>query len=216
MDEAASILSTLQCPTCHSDLIGGTGSQQRPGGSSSSSSTNNNNNNNYNSEVLVRYTNEGGIQEGLDIMPSFKEEAYLQVHPEAAPARAFHVMCAEGDIDGAFELLYHASEQVPDVGAMVRYQDPLSGMKSGLHLAVEHQHEGVVWLLLWLSSHVPLDAFPADARHAAESLGLGRLSIGPGEDIRALQDDRGKTAAEVAGEVNGCWLSLVETGLLNP
>ncbi len=207
MDEAATILSTLQCPTCHSELSGGAGSQQA-GGSSSASPPN--------TEILVRYTNEGGVQEGLDIMPSVKEEAYLLVHPEAAPARAFHVMCAEGDIDGAFELLYHASEQVPDVGAMVRYQDPLSGMKSGLHLAVENQHEGVVWLLLWLTSHIPIDAFPTEARQAAESLGLGRLSIGPGEDIRALQDDRGKTAANVAGELNGCRLSILETGLLNP
>lgn len=203
MDMAVSVLSTLQCPSCHAGLNG-----DREGFSAGESSSSPQ----PVKEILARYTNEGGTDERLDIFPFMKEEA----EPEAATARAFHVMCAAGDIDGTLELLHHASDRIPDVGDLVRYQDPLNGKKSGLHLAVENQHEGVAWLLLWLSSNLPLDSFPGEARQAAESIGLGRLNVGQGDDIRTLQDDHGNTAANLAQEMSGFWLHLIETGVLNP
>ena len=203
MDMAVSILSTLQCPSCHAGLNGDR--EGFPPGESSSYSQ-------PLQEILVRYTNEGGIDDSLDILPFVKEEA----EPEGATARAFHVMCAAGDIDGTLELLHHAGDRVADIGDLIRYQDPLNGMKSGLHLAVENQHEGVAWLLLWLSSNLPLEAFPGEAREAAESISLCRLDLGEGDDIRTLQDEHGNTAANLAEKRSGFWLRLIETGVLNP
>ncbi|KAM3559293.1 hypothetical protein MY1884_003543 [Beauveria asiatica] len=143
-----------------------------------------------------------------------REEAYLEAHPEAAPARAFHVMCAEGDVDGLVELLYHSDDQVPDIGSLIRYQDPLSEMKSGLHLAVENRQEGVVWLLLWLSSSLPSDVFPLEARQSVESVGLGRLEVGNHTDIRGLLDSNGRTAAVLSVQLGGPHLKLADSGLL--
>ena len=49
-------------------------------------------------------------------------------------------MCAEGDVEGIVELL-KAIEEDPDEGDMspvelLRYQDPLDGNKTGLHVAM--------------------------------------------------------------------------------
>lgn len=202
MDEASSVISTLQCPSCEKSLSGFVTS------SASSSAVP------HSSSILVRYTNEGGIQDGLDIVPPMKEEAYLEDHPEAAPARAFHVMCTEGDIDGLVELLYHAGDQVPDIGALIRYQDPLSGMKSGLHSAVENRQEAVAWLLLWLSSSLHVDVFPAEARQSVESMGLRRLDVDSTTDIRALLDSGGRTAADLSAQLGSPFLHVAEAGLL--
>lgn len=123
MDNASSVPSSFRCPTCEGDistLASLTAGSSRAGDIHT---------------ILVRYTNEGGIQDRLDISLSMREEVYLEAHPDAAPARAFHLMCAEGDLEGLVELLYHAGDQVPDLGSVIRYQDPLSDMKSGLHLA---------------------------------------------------------------------------------
>lgn len=201
MDDASSVISSLLCPSCGNAIA------DAPASGSSQQQDN--------ATLRVRYTNEGGVQEGLDILPSLREEAYLQAHPEAAPARAFHVMCAEGDLDGLIELLYHSGDQVPDFGAMVRYQDPLSAMKSGLHLAVENRQEGVAWLLLWLSSSLPSDAFPAEARQSVESIGLGRLEVDTTTDIRGLVDGDGRTAAALSTYLGSPYLRLAEAGTLS-
>jgi hypothetical protein len=62
-------------------------------------------------------------------------------------------MYAEGDLAGIIELL-KAIDEDSDEGDMtsaelLRYQDPLDGMKSGLHVAIEKSQQEVVWLLLW-------------------------------------------------------------------
>lgn len=202
MEKAASVISTLQCPSC-GDGISGSSASTASSSRAPDSPT-----------LVVRYTNEGGIQDGLDIMPSIKEEAYLEAHPEAAPARALHVMCSEGDLDGLIELLYHSGDQVPDLGAMIRYQDPLSGMKSGLHLAVECRQEAVAWLLLWLSSTLPSDTFPLDARQSVESMGLGRLDVDSATDIRRLVDSDSRTAADLSMELGSPYMRLADAGLL--
>jgi hypothetical protein len=164
---------------------------------------------------LAQYTNEGGFQKDLDIMPSITEEAYLESHPEARPARAMHIMCSEGDAEGIVELLRDASDEVGDMASFVRYQDPLSEMKSGLHLAVEKKQEETVWLLLWLCSTIPTESFPEPARRAAEAMGVGRLGVGADGDIRSLRDTQGRTAEDVARQ-SGSWAALLDAGLFTP
>lgn len=165
--------------------------------------------------ILVKYANEGGIQEDLDILPSITEEAYLEAHPEARPARALHVMCAEGDVAGIVELLRDIHDEVEDLGAFVRYQDPLAEMTSGLHLAIKNSQEETVWLLLWLAATIPDDGFPSPARHVAQSLGIGRLQVTVEGDIRGLRDGRGRSAADLAQEIQGPWVVLLEAGVLS-
>ncbi|KAF5674319.1 ring finger [Fusarium heterosporum] len=165
--------------------------------------------------ILTRYTNEGGVQEGLDILPSITEEAYLETYPEARPARALHVMCAEGDVGGIVELLRDAGDEVEDMASLVAYQDPLADMKSGLHLAVENAQEESLWLLLWLCSTIPSPLFPENARAVAEAVGVGRLSVNNEKDIRGLRDSKGRTAADLAQQQQGQWESILQTGILS-
>ncbi|OAR02598.1 hypothetical protein LLEC1_00340 [Akanthomyces lecanii] len=201
MDNASLIVSNFCCPSCSQDISSAAASAA----SSHSPGT---------PAILVRYTNEGGTQDGLDILSSVTEEAYLESHPEAAPARAFHVMCAGGDVDGLVELVYRSGDQVSDLGGMVRYQDPLSGMKSGLHLAVENRQEGVAWLLLWLSSSLPSSVFPSVARQSVESMGLGRLEVDTTTDIRSLLDGEGRTASTLSAQLGRPQMRLADLGLL--
>ena len=170
-------------------------------------------------KVLTRYHNEGGIQENLDIYPLINEEAYLVANPNARPARAYITMCAEGDVTGIVELL-NAVEEDSDEGDLtpsevLRYQDPLDGMKSGLHVAMEKEKEDVVWLLLWLASQLPSNAFPEDVSRIAETLGAGRDTAPQGSDIRSIRDEDGNTAGDVARRMGGgMWNGLLGTGIL--
>ena len=207
MDEASSVALSLKCPSCQSHL---------PTNVAGPSSTNAFFQSASSTPILARYTNEGGVQENLDILPSITEEAYIQNNPEARPARALHVMCSEGDVTGIVELLRDVHDEVGDIESLVRYQDPLAEMKSGLHLAVESGHEDVVWLLLWLSSTMPSESFPPPARQAAESMGLGRLNVQRDGDIRALQDGQGRTAEALAQQSQAVWSRLLEAGAFSP
>lgn len=202
MEEASAVALSLRCPSCESFLA-----VNQPGPSStnpflqSASST----------PILARYSNEGGVQEKLDILPSITEEAYVQTNPDSRPARALHVMCSEGDVGGIIELL---QGQVSDAASLVRYQDPLADMKSALHLAVENKHEDVVWLLLWLSSTMPNESFPGPARDVAESMGLGRPIVQSNDDVRGLRDGRGRTAEHIAQEKPELWSAILQAGTL--
>lgn len=134
-------------------------------------------------------------------MPSVTEEAYLTSHPEARPARAFHVMCSEGDTEGILMMLSSLQEtdgDESDLISLLCYQDPLTDDKSGLHLAVGNGKEEVVLLLVWLCSNVPSESFPQHAREMAEASGVGRLIVGPSQDVRSLQDTSGQTPGQLA------------------
>lgn len=233
LDQSASVAASLQCPSCGSPLAAnenaagpsGATSSFPPTGSSSSSSS---------ASILTRYTSEGGVDAHLDILPALTEEAYLAAHPAARPARALHVMCAEGDAEGIVDLLRHAdadsdsNRQAEEEGAepshtimpvpqLLRYQDPLAHGKSGLHLAVERGQEEVVWLLLWVASALPARAFPEAAVRVAQALGIQqRLGTAPAEDIRALTDGRGRTAEDVAVEMGEVWAAVLQSGALHP
>lgn len=196
LDESPKIFPTRTCPSCSSHLS----TSQPP-------------------QVLTRYHNEGGLQDNLDVFPLIKEEAYLSVNPAARPARAYLTMCAEGDVGGIVELL-NALEEDPDEGDMLpaellRYQDPLDGNKTGLHVAIEKNQLEAVWLLLWLASEYPTSAFPEEVSRAAQVMGAGRETA-RGPEIRALRDEQGRNAEDVAGSMGNTWASLLGAGVLKP
>jgi hypothetical protein len=212
LDQSSGVANSLKCPSCHSPLA-----EHSAGPSATSSSLQTTSG----VSVLSRYTNEGGFQEGLDILPAIREEAYLEAHPEARPARAFHVMCGEGDVDGIVDLLRDVDEgtgeePVLSPAQLLRYQDPLANNRSGLHLAVEQEKEEIVWLLLWLASPLGADAFPAPLREIAQAMDLRRLVAPLSDDIRALKDDRGRIAEAIAAEREGHWVALLQANVLHP
>lgn len=131
-------------------------------------------------------------------------------------------MCSEGDIGGIVELLQNISnqddqyseEQSMDPVDILRYQDPLDGMKSGLHVAVEKNQMEVVWLLLWLASNMNSSSFPQQAVNVAQILGAERNIDWRGVDIRTLRNANGDTAGGVAERVGGSMAELVRAGIL--
>ncbi|KAI1104759.1 hypothetical protein F4804DRAFT_177061 [Jackrogersella minutella] len=212
LDQAAELAVSLKCPSCDAELATNV---------AGSSATNTFLQSVPGTTILARYTNEGGVQENYDILPAIIEEAYLEANPEARPARAYHVMCSEGDVSGIIELLRDAEqgegdEPLMDSAQLIRYQDPLGDSKSGLHLAVEKGQEEVIWLLLWLASTLPSGAFSEPAVRAAHEVGIQRPSTLASEDIRSLRDNQGRTAEAVAAQMGGFWTAIVQSGALHP
>ncbi|KAF2967614.1 hypothetical protein GQX73_g5924 [Xylaria multiplex] len=212
LDQSSDVAISLKCPSCQSPLAEN---------SAGPSVTNSFLQTTSGVSILTRYINEGGIQDELDIFPAITEEAYLEANPQARPARAFHLMCSEGDVDGIVDLLRDIDEENGEEPALspaqiIRYQDPLTNMKSGLHLAIEQGREEVVWLLLWIASPLRTDAFPGPLREIAQAMGLQRPVTPPSDDIRALKDDRGRAAEAIAAEREGPWVTLLQSNVLHP
>ena len=157
----------------------------------------------------------------MDILPHVIEEAYLEANPAARPARAFLIMCGEGDLSGIVELLHVSQEDCQEGGnvmspvQLLHYQDPIDEMKSGLHVAIEKEQPEVVWLLLWLASDLPEEQFPLEAIHAASELNTKRLSRSSEADIRSLQNRQGQSAEELAKAIGGHWNLLINSGILS-
>lgn len=127
-------------------------------------------------------------------------------------------MCGEGDVTGIVELL-KAIEEDSDEGDMsptdlLRFQDPLDGLKTGLHVAIERSQQEAVWLLLWLASSLPTHAFSQEVVQAAQTMDAGRETA-EGVDIRNLKDEQGRTAEDVAGDAGGVWGALLGNGTLH-
>lgn len=209
MDQASELALSLKCPACQAQVATNQAgpSVTNPFLHASSGVT-----------IPTKYTNEGGVQDNFDVLPSITEEAYLEANPEARPARAFHVMCSEGDVEGIVELLHDLEQDKTSMsaGKLIRYQDPLAANKTGLHLAVEKGQEEVLWLLLWLASSLATELFPEAALAAAQSMGLQRSSTSSTDDIRAFQDSQGRTAEAVASGLGGNLMKVVEAGVLHP
>ena len=209
LDESPRIAISLACPACNTSIISaGSGPSATNQFFSAASQK---------PQVLTRYHNEGGIEKNLDILPLITEEAYLDANPAARPARAFMTMCGEGDIAGIIELL-KAIEEDPDEGDMspadlLRYQDPLDALKTGLHVAVERTQQESVWLLLWLASGLQTQVFPEEVSQAAEVMGASRATA-QGSDIRGLRDKQGRTAEDVAKTLGSTWAVLLGAGIL--
>ena len=165
-------------------------------------------------QVLCKLTNEGGVQEGLDILPILVEETYLKTYPDERKSRAFLEFCREGDALAIVDLL-KATEYDDEMededevishppSTILRYQDPLGPQHSGLHEAVIAGKVEVVWLLLFLASNLDLNRFPETVlQTAAQQLEISREDQQGKVDIRILRDAQGKLAAEYALETMG-------------
>lgn len=201
-------MTSLKCPACQTHLVAGQPEARISTLMSPASEQ---------QYIWSRYVSEGGIEDNLDILPIVKEEAYISAHPETRPARAYHLMCSEGDVEGILELLQDTSRNsgydTIQLGHLLRYRDPLVGGKSGLHLAIENSQDEVVWLLLWLASSLLENAFPSSLRQIADSMNVERIDIS-GADIRALQTDAGLTAEDIARAMSGPWDSLLQPNVL--
>jgi hypothetical protein len=92
------------------------------------------------------------------------------------------------------------------IDRMLRYQDPIGEMQSGLHAAVQAQSREVAWLLLLLASNLSLMEFPPLVFQEAEAMGIMRGLTEDKVDIRSLRDANGKTAEDLANEIGGVWV----------
>ena len=183
---------------------------------------------------MVDLNNEGGLQEGIDIMPILQEESYLRADTEERKGRAFLEFCREGDHRAVAELLRSCGddEEVNDeaddddemdqdpsppqktADEILRYQDPVGDMQSGLHAAVANGHREVAWMLLLLASEYPELEFPALVYQEAAALGVMREATSGKVEVRSLKDARGRTAEDVAREAGVIWNGWVGNGRL--
>lgn len=197
-----------ECPKCGANLISTTplGEQQ----------------------LLCILKNEGGLQNNLDILPILTEESYLKAYPEERKCRAFLEFCSEGDIEAIVDLLDDSEgdecedeEMIATLGAghvidVLRYQDQIGSIGSGLHVAVQNQRVEVAWLLLFLASTLDISEFPQEVLEASQILGLPREDQIGKVDIRSLKDAEGSTAEERAIRIEGVWDEWLRSGLLKP
>ena len=190
-----------ECPNCGQNIstVGTSGEQQ----------------------VLCNLNNEGGLQAGLDILPILTEESYLMTYPEERRCRAFLEFCAEGDVEAIVDLVNDDRDEVEEDGEemeakmdVLRYQDPMGSMNSGLHTAISNGREEVAWLLLLLASDLEISQFPPQVLQAAERLGVAREDQKGKDDIRPLKDVKGMTAEQHAREIGGTWNAWLESGRL--
>jgi hypothetical protein len=204
-----------RCPACNADIT----SHPASGSSSDADSQ---------PRILVDMNNEGGKQEGIDIFPILQEESYLRAYPEERKCRAFLEFCREGDHKAIVDLLNsgddedsddsdeeiddddgHANRENPMSGPskspaeILRYQDPLGGMQSGLHAAAANGHREVAWLLLLLASELPQIEFPPLVFQEAAAMGIMREDQDGLTDIRSLRDASGRSAEDVAVQEGG-------------
>lgn len=172
-------------------------------------------------QILCNLDNEGGLQEGIDIMPLLVEASYLKAYPEDRKGRAFVEFAAEGDAMSMLDMLAEhdsddGQQQATTDTEIVRYQDPLGGMNSALHVAVVNNNEGVAWLVLWLASGLDDDVFPAEIVRHAQEMEISRRSLAGQVDIRNLTNSEGMTAAQLAKERGELWTRWVDAGWLEP
>lgn len=175
-------------------------------------------------QTVCNLDNEGGVQEGIDILPLLVEASYLKAYPEDRKGRAFVEFAAEGDAMAMLGML--AEDDGDEEGdrqlqgtadtEIVRYQDPLGGMNSALHVAVVNDCEVVAWLVLLLASGLEDGVFPAEVVQRAQEMEILRPSLMGQVDIRSLRNSEGRTAAQLAKERGEFWTRWVDAGWLEP
>ena len=217
-----------KCPACNADIT------SYPAGGSSSNSDSQ-------PRILVNMNNEGGLQESIDIFPILQEESYLRAYPEERKCRAFLEFCREGDHKAIVDLLNSGDDEddsededeAMDEGdenhnrshpmsgpsktpaEILRYQDPLGGMQSGLHAAAANGHREVAWLLLLLASDLSQAEFPPLVFQEAAAIGVMREDQDGLTDIRSLKDATGRSAEDVAAQEGGVvWNGWIGNGRL--
>lgn len=163
-------------------------------------------------QILCRLNNEGGVQEGFDLMPILIEEAYCNAHPRERKPRAFLEFCRNGDLPAIVEMLQDDDEDTDEdrdtpepmsTADMLRYQDPIGKQYTGLHAAIEAKSREVVFLLLLLASKLDLQRLPASVFQEAAVLDIMRndAEVESNPDIRAARDAQGRTAEQLAAQV---------------
>jgi len=179
-------------------------------------------------QLLCNLKNEGGVQERLDILPILMEESYLRTYPEERRSRAFLEFCGEGDVEAVVDLLnsdeHEEDEEDEHSGEttierdmdVLRHQDQVGSMGSGLHIAIQNGREEMAWLLLFLASDLEIDRFPKEVLQAAQRLGIWREDRKGKTDIRTLKDSNGHTAESIAYSVQGPWHDWLQSGRLKP
>lgn len=176
-------------------------------------------------QLLCNLKNEGGVQNDLDILPLLLEESYLKTYPEERKCRAFLEFCAEGDVGAIVDLLNvdddsdNPEDEMSDTVTpkpvdILRYQDQLGSMATGLHVAIQNQNTEVAWLLLLLASCLEISHFPAEVIQAAEEIGVEREDQNGKVDIRVLKDGEDMTAEQRATTIGGMWNEWVASGRL--
>lgn len=192
-----------RCPKCSRDIT----SHPAAGSSTSAPAP----------QILVDLHNEGGRQSQIDIFPILQEESYLRAYPDERKCRAFLEFCREGDHRAVAELLISCDEDSQEddddeeLGPakssheILRYQDPIGDMQSGLHAAAANGHREVAWLLLLLASNYPELEFPALVFQEAAALGVMRGDQEGKPDIRSLKDGFERTAEDVARDAGVVW-----------
>ena len=199
--------SISECPNCGRNLMTNTPSGEQ--------------------QLLCNLKNEGGLQERLDILPILTEESYLKAYPDERRCRAFLEFCGEGDVEAIVDLLNDGDddgeedEESTGQGAghcvdVLRYQDQIGSMGSGLHVAVQNQRVEAVWLLLLLASSLQIDQFPAAVLQAAQNIGVQRGDQSGKVDIRSLKDIQGMTAEQRAAGIGGVWTEWLQSSRLKP
>jgi len=163
-------------------------------------------------------------------MPLLTEEAYLRAYPEDRKCRAFLEFCREGDLQAVVDLLKDdddddeedEDEEMDDEPSrpkktaeeILRYQDPIGDMQSGLHAAVTGGSREVAWLLLLLASDLPELDIPALVYQEAATLGIMREDQTGKVDIRSLRDGQGRSAEQLAAAAGPIWSGWVGNGRL--
>ena len=169
---------------------------------------------------MCNLNNEGGLQEDLDIMPLLVEASYLKTYPEERRARAFVEFAGEGDVISMIDMLREGEDGDEDEEEeqkidILRYQDPIGGMSSALHAAVNNSNITVAWLLLWLASELDTEQFPRDVSAQAQELELSRDDVLGKIDIRSLRDSEGMTPKQRAAALGGVWIEWLNHGWLD-
>lgn len=222
-ESAPSVASTLKCPSCGQNVA--SSSQVGAGSSSSSAAAPETH------QILTKYINESGLQEGYDIYSDIAEEAYYSTYPQFLRARPFLAMCSEGHVEGIIELCQEADTEedadgdddmedddepaAPGVrsAALLRYQDPLNQMATGLHVAIANDQVNVAYLLMYLASHLPVDQFPPELLHFVSQISRPEQDIFDNADIRSLQTALGETAEVLALRKGGVWAEMAQRGV---
>lgn len=172
-------------------------------------------------QVLVTLRNEGGLQEGYDILPAATEEAYLRAYPEERKGHAYLEFCREGDIDAIIHMIKDSEEDDDEeeeekTADILRYRGTFEGIEgSGLHVAIRYNQQQVAWLLLALGSQLDWDKFPSSVIQAMQSLSLRKEDRIGDPDIRTLVDSDERTPADLAKQLGGAWQEWLNNGRLH-
>ncbi|KAG8628783.1 hypothetical protein KVT40_002648 [Elsinoe batatas] len=105
---------------------------------------------------------------------------------------------------------------VPSAAEVIRYQDTLGDMESGLHAAIANDNHDVAWLLLYLGTKLDSHEFPAVMSGEIQRLGLQRQDQDHLIDIRALRDGQGRVPLQIAQEKGGDWRTWISSRRLVP